>query len=70
MLWIVTKDNASHCIISCNIHEKDGMYQLWVTRANDKSLKLDESAKLEDITIIKEAIDFAIETGERVLRLH
>lgn len=68
MLWIV-KDNMSIQIIGCNICEKNGMFQLWVTRPNDKSLMLDENTSKEEILIIKEAIDYAIENKEKALRL-
>lgn len=68
MLWIV-KDEASYAIIACNVHEKNGLHELWITRTNDKNLKLEESADINEILTIKEAIDYAIETGERCLRL-
>ena len=42
MIWII-KDEMSHQIISCNVHLEDGKHQLWVTRPNGKSLKLQES---------------------------
>jgi hypothetical protein len=68
MLWLV-KGDFSHQIISCNIHEENGVYQLWITRPNGKSMKLKESRVKDDVSIIKEAIDYAIEQRESVLRL-
>ena len=68
MLWVV-KGNMSHQIISCNIHEEDGKYQIWITRPNGKTLKLEESENKDEILEIKEAIDFAIEHKESTLRL-
>lgn len=68
MIWIV-KGDVSHQIISCNIHEEEGKYQIWVTRPNGKSLKLEESENKDEILEIKEAIDFAIEHKESTLRL-
>ena len=68
MIWIV-KGDMSHQIISCNIHQEEGKYQLWITRPNGKSLKLDESENKAEILEIKEAIDFAIEHKENTLRL-
>ncbi len=68
MIWII-KDEMSHQIISCNVHLEDGKHQLWVTRPNGKSLKLQESEQKEEVMIIKEAIDFAIEHNEQALRL-
>ena len=67
MIWIV-KGDMSHQIISCNVHFEDGKYQLWVTRVNGKSLKLDENVKKEVVMELKEAIDFAIEHKEHALR--
>jgi len=71
MLWIV-KDNMSHQIMSCNTHydEQKGVYQVWITRPNGKNLKIDESKNEELIKEIKEAIDFAVEKREPVLRLN
>lgn len=69
MIWLV-KDETSHQIISCNIYKPtDGQYELWVTRPNSKSLKIHESTNKEEVMEIKEAIDFAIEHKEPVLRL-
>ncbi len=55
--------------MSCNIHNADNIFELWITRPNDKNLKIAESTQQKDITIIKEAIDYAIENGIPALRL-
>lgn len=68
MIWII-KDDMSHQIISCNIHEENGMYQIWVTRPNGKNLKLDENKNKAIVMEIKSAIDYAIEHNEQALRL-
>lgn len=68
MLWLIM-DDVSHQIISCNTHEEEGIYQVWITRPNGKSVKVKESLNKEEIEIIKEAIDYAIEKREPVLRL-
>lgn len=68
MLWIVLK-RESHQIIACNIAKKGNEFELWVTRPNDKGLCIAKSEKLEDVQVIKEAIDFAIEQGEKALRI-
>ena len=68
MIWIV-KGDFSHQIVSCNVHFEDDKYQLWVTRVNGKSLKLDENVNKDEILVIKEAIDYAIEHKEHALRL-
>lgn len=67
-MWIIQED-SSHEIVSCNVHEKDGIFQLWVTRPNDKSLKIMESDKEDVILEIKEAIDFAVIHGQNALEL-
>ena len=73
MLWLILKQ-ASHQIMSCNIHndvDKEGnpIYQLWITRPNGKSLKIEENKEKKFIEEIKNAIDFAIENKEPALRL-
>lgn len=68
MLWLI-QENASHQIMSCNIHNANALYELWVTRPNDKNLKIAESTQQKDITTIKEAIDYAIENGIHALRI-
>lgn len=45
------------------------MHQLWVTRSSGKSLLIIESEDKNEILVIKNAIDYAIETHENVLRL-
>ena len=66
MLWIVDGE-TSFKIIGCNIHNGEKVSQLWVTREGDKGLKLREG-DMEEISMFKEAIDFAIETGSKVLK--
>jgi len=68
MLWVIVGD-ASYEIVSCNVHEKDGIFSIWIERPNGKTLKLKESEKEEDVKIIKEAIDYAISKGEKTLVL-
>ncbi len=68
MLWLVMKDD-SHEIIACNICERDEKFELWVTRPTGKSLKITESENKDDISVVKEAIDYAIENKEHALRL-
>ena len=68
MLWLIV-EGASYQIIGCNIHEKDGVHQLWVEQANGKPRKIAENTEKSEVTIIKGAIDYAIETNETTLRL-
>lgn len=68
MLWLV-KGDFSHQIISCNIHIEEGKFQLWITRPNGKSMKIEESMNKDEVQLIKDAIDYAIETKEPALRL-
>ena len=67
-LWLITK-KASYQIIACNVHEKDGKHQLWVERANGKTLLIEENEDAREIQLIKEAIEYALETNETTLRL-
>lgn len=68
MLWLITK-NTSYEITSCNTHNDNGTHQLWVTKSNGKSVKINESNNKQEINTIKDAIDYAIETKETALRL-
>lgn len=68
MFWLIL-DDVSHQIVSCNIHCNNDKFELWVTRPNDKNLKITESFDAEDIREIKEAIDFAIENNFKALRI-
>lgn len=67
-MWLIDKE-FSHEIISCNIHENDGVHELWVTRPNGKSLKIQENKDRAVVEELKEAIDYAIEHKESALRL-
>lgn len=68
MLWIILA-NESHQIESCNIHEKqDGTYEVWVTKVGGKGLRLAEGTR-EQVSVYKQAVDYAIEMNESVLRL-
>lgn len=68
MLWLINK-GASHQIIGCNIHKEEGKFQLWVERVNGKTLKVVESADKGTVEEVKDAIDFAIESGHKTLEL-
>lgn len=68
MFWLII-DDVSHQIMSCNIHNNNDKFELWVTRPNDKNLKIAESNDWADIREIKDAIDFAIEHGASALRI-
>lgn len=68
MIWIVMKED-SHAIIACNVCQKNDKFELWVTRPTGKSLKISESSEKQDMLLIKEAIDYAVEHGETALRL-
>ena len=67
MIWIIIGEE-SHQIISCNMHAKDDLYELWVTRPNGKSLLVETGAK-DKIAELKEAIDYAIEMGANTFKI-
>lgn len=64
MIWII-KGNESHEIISTNIHVEDDKFQLWVTRPNGKTIKIFEDKDKNEANLLKDAIDYAITTGEK-----
>lgn len=63
MIWII-KGSESHEIISCNTAINKDKGQLWVTRPNDKNLKVFEGSA-DDVKELKEAIDYAIKHNEK-----
>lgn len=73
MLWLKgtdkNGDEYSHAIVSCNTAFKNDMHELWVTRPGGKSLFITKSKNKDEVLEIKEAIDYAIENGETMLRL-
>lgn len=69
MLWLVL-EGASYQMRECNTHYRDGKYQLWIERNNGKSLKVIESEYEQEIKEVKEAIDYAVRTGQRSLELN
>jgi hypothetical protein len=60
---------ASHQIISCNMHNKDGKHQLWVERPSGKTLKIVESKDINEVQIVKDAIDHCIKNGIKSLKI-
>lgn len=69
MLWLNLGD-VSHAIVSCNLHQKDeNAFQLWVERVNGKNLLVIEDKDREVVEEAKEAIDYAIQNGYKVLEI-
>lgn len=68
MLWLVMK-NSSYQIASSNIVKKDGVHEIWVERTSGKGLKIFKSKNEEEVTEIKDAIDYAISKGKPTLEL-
>ena len=68
-MWIV-EDKLSYEIIGVNIHEtSEGLFELWVTKKDNKTKLVKKSNDKEEIQLIKDAIDFAIKIGDKVLEL-
>ena len=68
MLWLISS-NYSAQVTSCNIHEKDGKYQVWVEKPSGSTKLIKESKDKHEVGEIKSAIDFAITNGHKVLEL-
>ena len=64
MIWII-KGDESHNIISCNVfqNEEEDIYEVWITRPNGKNLKVFKHEDKAEASLLKEAIDFAIQKG-------
>ena len=68
MIWII-KGSESHEIISANVKHDEDKSELWVIRPNGKNLKVYENTEQVEVNLYKEAIDFAIEQGEKAFRI-
>ena len=62
--------NESHQIVSSNVFTENGKHQVWVTRANLKNLKIFEDKDESEALLLKEALDFAIRTGEKTFTVN
>lgn len=69
MLWLIT-DKASYQIMGCNLAERNGIYEVWVERPNGTTRKVYESTDEHGASVVRNAIDFAIEKKDPVLRLN
>lgn len=68
-MWIM-EDKLSYEIIGVNIHEtSEGLFELWVTKKDNKTKLVKRSDDKEEIQLIKDAIDYAIKIGDKVLEL-
>jgi len=68
-MWIM-EDKLSYEITGVNIHEtSEGLFELWVTKKDNKTKLVKRSNDKEEIQLIKEAIDYAIKIGDKVLEL-
>lgn len=69
MIWLVMKDE-SHQIVSCNVFEDEDKHQVWVTRPGGKNLKVYENKEKSEVLLFKEALDYAIKTGEKTFTIN
>lgn len=68
-MWIM-EDKLSYEITGVNIHETSGgLFELWVTKKDNKTKLVKKSNDKEEIQLIKDAIDYAIKIGDKVLEL-
>ena len=68
-MWIM-EDKLSYEIIGVNIHEtSEGLFEIWVTKKDNKTKLIKKSNDKEEIQLIKDAIDYAIKIGDKVLEL-
>ena len=68
-MWIM-EDKLSYEITGVNIHEtSEGLFELWVTKKDNKTKLVKRSNDKEEIQLIKDAIDYAIKIGDKVLEL-
>ena len=68
-MWIM-EDKLSYEITGVNIHEtSEGLFEIWVTKKDNKTKLVKRSDDKEEIQLIKDAIDYAIKIGDKVLEL-
>ena len=68
-MWIM-EDKLSYEITGVNIHEtSEGLFEIWVTKKDNKTKLVKRSNDKEEIQLIKDAIDYAIKIGDKVLEL-
>lgn len=69
-MWLVMSSKSFE-IKGINLHanEKNNKHELWVTKPDGKTVLVFESKDITAIIELKEAIDFAIETGEKTFIL-
>ena len=68
-MWIV-EDKLSYEITGVNIHEtSEGLFEIWVTKKDNKTKLVKRSNDKEEVQLIKDAIDYAIKIGDKVLEL-
>ena len=68
-MWIM-EDKLSYEITGVNIHEtSEGLFELWVTKKDNKTKLVKRSDDKDEVQLIKEAIDYAIKIGDKVLEL-
>lgn len=68
-MWIM-EDKLSYEITGVNIHEtSEGLFEIWVTKKDNKTKLVKRSNDKEEVQLIKDAIDYAIKIGDKVLEL-
>ena len=71
MIWLVT-ENESIQITGQNLfyNKKDEQFELWVTRLiSGKTLLILASKDEEEVKLLRDAIDYAIDNGEKTFSL-
>lgn len=66
----IKKGERTTQIVACNTHEEEGEHQLWVEKPTGRTVCIARSTSKEEIQEIKDAIDYAISKGERMLELN
>ena len=66
MIWEI-KGDESHEIMSSNMfeNEEEEIFEVWITRPNGKNLKVFVHEDKDEAKLFKEALDYAIKTGEK-----
>ena len=70
MIYCAVDKDTTYAVIAYNIHEKDGKHEMWIRKADGKALLIDRRDTEEEVRIYKNAFDYAIEKGERLVKLY
>jgi len=65
---LISKGDATYDVIRYNVVHKDDESEIWITSSDFKSRILLKGSS-DEMKLIKDAFDYAIEAGEQLIRI-